>query len=145
MTFKAEPTMLPFPSNPAPKADTPRAMTYDERRLIFAKLNEVYIDDKRGYDVAWSDERVAKDLGIPRSYVKEIREQNFGPVQENTEVQEFIKDVAALQEKILGVSSELKQLSDKLAHANDALNAVVRANNSLLKTSDELRRAAGLK
>ncbi|GJE54560.1 hypothetical protein [Methylobacterium thuringiense] len=60
-------------------ADAPREMTREHRRLIFLKLEEVYLDERLGYSAGWTDERVAADLGIPRAWVSTIRDENFGP------------------------------------------------------------------
>lgn len=62
------------------KADAPRTMSRDDRRIIFSKLEAVYLDEKRGYDEGWTDERVSKDLGVPRAWVVTVRDENFGPV-----------------------------------------------------------------
>ena len=62
------------------KAEQPRTMSRDDRRIIFSKLEAVYLDEKRGYDEAWTDERVSKDLGVPRAWVATVRDENFGPV-----------------------------------------------------------------
>ena len=36
-----------------PSETPPREMSRDDRRVIFAKLDEVYLDEKRGYDSGW--------------------------------------------------------------------------------------------
>ena len=38
-------------------------MTRAERRIIFAKLEEVYEDEERGYKVPWTDAAVANRFG----------------------------------------------------------------------------------
>ena len=40
-----------------PSETPPREMSRDDRRVIFAKLDEVYLDEKRGYDSGWSDHK----------------------------------------------------------------------------------------
>lgn len=90
-------------------AEKPREMTRDERRLIWAKLDEVYVDEKVGYSAGWTDARLAQDLGIPRAWVSMIREENFGPgVSE--EVQAFLKEAARLQQ----IKESLCQEQDEL-------------------------------
>lgn len=42
-----------------------RMLGRDDRRIIFEKLNEVYVNDKVGYSAGWTDERVSTDLGVP--------------------------------------------------------------------------------
>lgn len=55
----------------------PRKSTLDERKIINSKLMDVYGD--ASYSRGWSDERVAKDLGVPRAWVAEVRDSFFGP------------------------------------------------------------------
>lgn len=82
----------------------------DDRRIIFAKLNELYIDEHKGYCEGWTDQRVAEDLGVPRAWVEALREENFGPVKSNTETSEFLHEA----EKVL---SQAKQLADNVEKA----------------------------
>ena len=85
--------ILPIPSEELPmptdqnqtdvvvpiKADPPRQMTRGDRQVIWNKLQDVYPKEDKGYMGEWTDGRVAKDLGVPRAWVTEIRAQNFGP------------------------------------------------------------------
>lgn len=76
--------------------EKPREMGRDDRRLIFAKLDEVYLDEKRGYDTGWSDHKVATDLGVPRKWVEIIRAENFGAIGTNEDMQHFLTEAEAL-------------------------------------------------
>lgn len=80
----------------APSAEPPRIMQRDDRRIIFQKLNEVYLDEKRGYDNGWSDLKVSTDLGVPRAWVAQVRDENFGPVGSNPDIDEFKKGLEEL-------------------------------------------------
>src|SRR3974390_2318891 len=66
----------------------PKTMNRDDRRIIFEKINEVYINEREGYAAPWTDDKVAKDLGSPRSWVTQVREEMFGPAQSNAEIDE---------------------------------------------------------
>lgn len=92
---------------PVAKADPPREPTKDERRLIFGKLDQVYLDEKRGYEKGWSDARVAEDLGVPRAWVEAIRAMNFG--EENAS-----EDARQLVEQARAFLVEAKTALDKL-------------------------------
>lgn len=89
-----------------PQPTEPRAMSRDERRIIFEKVNEVYVSDKVGYSENWSDEKVASDLGVARAWVSALREEYFGPdVNENhgkatEEAKAFLIELNALQDNI---------------------------------------------
>jgi hypothetical protein len=69
-------TTTPPPPLKAP--EPARTMTREDRRVIFAKLEEVYVSEKVGYGDGWSDGKVATDLGVPRAWVSAIRDENFG-------------------------------------------------------------------
>ncbi len=65
-------------------------LSRDDRRVVFAKLNEVYIDENTGYSVGWGDRRVANDLGVPVEWVKTVRDANFGPDVSSAEIKELV-------------------------------------------------------
>lgn len=90
----------------------PRQMALEDRRIIFAKLNEVYIDEKRGYDNGWSDLKVAQDLNIPRKWVETIRAENFGPIGINPEVQDYITQADQLMAAMKELLAEEKRSRD---------------------------------
>jgi len=83
-----------------------RTMTRDERRIIFEKINEVYVGEAVGYSDDWSDEKVSTDLGVPRAWVSALREEYFGPdVNEKLskatqEAKAFLVELSALQDNI---------------------------------------------
>ena len=79
--------------------EPPREMTKEDRRLIFAKINDVYLDEKQGYSSGWSDKNVAADLGVPFAWVKNIREENFGSEGAPEEVLKLFEDAKALEKE----------------------------------------------
>jgi hypothetical protein len=91
-------------------AAPPREMSLEDRRVIFAKLNEVYIDERTGYSNGWSDKRVAEDLGVPRAWAEQIRAENFGPARDSEEVREFLATAAALRADVEKLAGDLKAL-----------------------------------
>ena len=105
-------------------ADKPRVMQRDDRRIIFEKLNGVYLDDKRGYDADWSDHKVATDLGVPRVWVEQVREELFGPVNTNVDIEEFMKGLAelALYKKQIEEFTKLKPQIEQLRALTQSVN-----------------------
>lgn len=79
-----------------PVVETPRTMGRDDRRIIFEKLNEVYLDEKTGYASGWSDHKVASDLACPRKWVEMVREEMFGSIGTNAEMSEFLSQADGL-------------------------------------------------
>jgi hypothetical protein len=101
----------------AKAAEKPQEMTREDRRIIFAKLNEVYLDEMRGYEKGWSDSRVADELGTPLAWVREIREENFGAegLSEDArkamaQAEEFAKALDALETRAKAFFKELDEM-----------------------------------
>jgi hypothetical protein len=98
------------------KPEPPRTMGREDRRIIFDKLNGVYLDERRGYDTGWSDHKVSTDLGVPRAWVEQVREEMFGPVNSNPDIEAFVKAVRELQ--------EIKDQLAKMAAFRDQIEAI---------------------
>lgn len=94
----------------------PRTMQRDDRRIIFEKLNGVYLDEKRGYDPDWSDHKVSIDLGVPRAWVEQVREEMFGPINTNADIEAFRKAV----EDLASFKGQLKSVQE----ARDQVEAI---------------------
>lgn len=92
----------------------PRVMSREDRRIIFAKIDEVYPDEKTGYVAGWSDERVAKDLNVPRAWVETIRDENFGALKSNAEVEAVSKEVADLNRDMEELRTALSGLTERM-------------------------------
>jgi hypothetical protein len=87
-----------------------RVMERPDRRIIFDKLNQVYVDDTVGYGPGWTDERVATDLGVPRAWVRLVREEHFGDEVSNEQIRRDIKDATAVLEQIRALQPEITRL-----------------------------------
>jgi hypothetical protein len=98
--------------------DNMRVMTREDRRIIFEKLNEVYVNDQVGYGDGWTDEKVAVDLGVPRAWVKLIRDENFGDEVANENIREQIKDAREVLCKIKAIEPSLAEAQRLVAVAD---------------------------
>lgn len=87
---KVEAVLAKFPTSSAGAQ-----MSREDRRIIFEKLNEVYLDEKSGYSVDWTDAKVASDLGIARSWVAKVREEMFGPEAANDGIKKAVEEAKA--------------------------------------------------
>src|SRR5262249_4668120 len=123
---KSEEKPMPKVEVPPPQValqvvkDSGKVMTREDRRIIFEKLNDVYIDGKVGYGRGWTDEKVATDLGVPRAWVKLLREENFGDEVGNEDIRDQVNearkvlaDIKALQQHFEGVQ-RLFAVADKI-------------------------------
>ena len=87
-----------------------RVMTREDRRIIFEKLNEVYLNDKVGYAQGWTDEKVSTDLGIPRAWVRLIREENFGDEVGNEDIRKQIAEAQTTLAQVRAIEPEMRRL-----------------------------------
>ncbi|QRM55130.1 hypothetical protein [Sinorhizobium sp. BG8] len=85
----ASPTATVKPTAVSAKAAPPPEMGRTERRIINDKLDEVYGEGR--YKTPWTDALVAKDLGVPRAWVAEVRDSFFGPEGSNPLYDEFLR------------------------------------------------------
>lgn len=110
----------------------PTTMSFTERRLIIAKLQDIYLDEILGYADGWSDKTVAADLGVPVDWVADIRSANFGPAKINAEVREFFEKVDAVAADVAAVAAE----AEKASAAVNGLSIMVQ---ELLNTAKALK------
>lgn len=87
-----------------------KVMTREDRRIIFEKLNDVYIDGKIGYGRGWTDEKVANDLGVPRAWAKLLREENFGDEVGNEDIREQAAEAQAALAEIRKLEPDMRRL-----------------------------------
>lgn len=110
----------------------PREMTREDRRIIFAKLEEVYVDERTGYTAGWNDHRVAEDLNCPRAWVEVIRDENFGPqkAEQSAEVVELRARLDAIAEEVGALITAADTATVKAREAQrDGQNLQDRAQN----------------
>ncbi|NTG20023.1 hypothetical protein G6L00_06145 [Agrobacterium rhizogenes] len=85
----------------APVADKPREMSRDDRRIINDKLDEVY--GNGAYKTPWTDAAVARDLGVPRDWVAQVREAFFGEAGTNPLFDEYLAAKAGIEQGMSAV------------------------------------------
>lgn len=131
----------PPPAPARPVAEPPREMSRDERRLIFGKLNEVFLDETRGYEGGWSDKRVAEDLGVPRAWVAAVRTENFGDVNSNEEAALLVSDARAHAIKAGDLVASLRRDADALVARARVLADQIQAEiNTLMKRAERIEK-----
>ena len=106
-----------------------RVMQREDRRIIFEKLNEVYVSDKVGYGTGWTDEKVATDLGVPRAWVQLIRKENFGDEVGNEDIREQVREAQAMLAQVRAIEPEMRRLlgmSDKIERSLAEIQKVLK-------------------
>lgn len=104
----------PVKEEPMAEAALPRELSFADRRIINAKLEETYENDLVGYRTGWNDEAVAKDLGVDVVWVAKLRSENFGPATGNQVVAELRNEYATLQSEFSAWRKQGQQIADRL-------------------------------
>lgn len=122
-----------------PSAEAPTNMSKADRRVIFNKLEEVYIDENIGYSKGWDDQKVAVDLGVPRVWVEIVRDDNFGP-NKSEEVTRIFEEGQSLMEELKqvlvqadGAKQVLRTVCETLGKFEPRIQRLERELNSLAK------------
>ena len=112
MTFVAQKN----PLTPGPlSADPPRQMSREDKRLVYGKIDEHYLDEVRGYDSGWTDERIAKDLGVPRAWVSNVRAEMFGEAEGNGEIRRLLAEVIELKAQGVALMERANEIQKEIA------------------------------
>lgn len=113
------------------KAVPPREMSKEEQRIIFAEINDVYLDEKTGYSSGWNDKKVAEKLGVPVAWVKQVRDAHFG------------KEGAG-EDVLAGLASLRSDFKSALTAVDAANKSLVASANATSKAIVDLSTANGL-
>lgn len=122
---------------PVSQAAVPE-ISRSDKRVIFAKLEEVYADETSGYKTPWTDAAVAKDLGVPVAWVVLVREDSFGPANDNGEIRDMFERMKAYSAEAQAVLAEAKLIRADGAALVERINANAKA------ASDIARKLEGL-
>lgn len=119
-------------------APAPEGATREDKRIIFARLQDVYLDEAKGYMVPWTDQALAKDIGCPVAWVAAVRDDNFGPTRDNSEIRDMLDRVEVNAREAQSIINEAKRLASEVSQ-------LVAANNVLNRRIEEVsRNLAGL-
>ncbi len=105
----------------------PTELTKENRRVILAKLEDVYVDEATGYSAGWTDAKVAADLGVPRAWVTTLRGENFGP-EGNEEIKVALaeaKELMAAINKAMCAFAEQNRIIDELERRAEKIERTI--------------------
>lgn len=120
------------PEMSKPQTEPVREMLKDDRRIIFAKIDEVYTGHH--YTGGWTDKKIAEDLNVPRAWVADVRSQFFGEAGDNEEVQQFLAELDSLKGSLETFAAERQKTIKRM---DDLATSIAR----LLKIGEEIRKA----
>lgn len=102
-------TVTQIKAEPVPSFDA-RAARREAHDLI-----AITFDIAAGqYRDEYSDQRIAKETGVSLDWVKQRREEEFGPLKEPQEFRELRDQIAAMNERIASLVNEATALDGKL-------------------------------
>lgn len=136
------PITLPQQEPDMSAAPAPDNMTRDNRRIIFSKLQEVYADEAQGYHTPWTDQAVSKDLGCPLAWVIQIREENFGPAADNSEIRGMLARVEERAREAKALIDEVKTIRKDATAFVEKINDLCRRATEVGKNLDGLQATA---
>lgn len=115
-------------------------LSRSDRRIIFAKLEEVYESEETGYRVPWTDQAVARDLGshIPVGWVSQVREENFGPAKDNAEIRGLFERVESNTAEACTFLDEVKTVRKDAAALVDRVNDLAKRTTEVGKNIEGL-------
>jgi hypothetical protein len=93
----------------------------DEKRLIVLAVEDHYLGPDKGYEPGWSDEKIAIDLGVPRKWVSDLREEFHGP-ELDPEVSTMMAEMKFIGAKLLEADTTLSELRNKFNGLKERLS-----------------------
>jgi polyhydroxyalkanoate synthesis regulator phasin len=94
-------------------------MGREDRRIIYNELEAAYDSPETGYKPGWSDQKIATSLGTPAAWVKEVREEMFGTIATNSEMNEFLKEATEMLkqshkelDEAIAIREQIKKMVD---------------------------------
>jgi hypothetical protein len=103
-----------------------RGMSREDKRIVFQKISEVYVGEQAGYQPPWTDELVARDLGVPRAWVAEIREEMFGPLASNSDIDDAVKAAQTLTNEMVAIRERSEELGRQAETMLKRLGSIVK-------------------
>lgn len=119
---------------PSISETSPTEMTRSDRRLIFLQLEECYASESEGYKTPWTDAAVAKHLNLPLAWVMLVREENFGPAADNSEIRDMLHRVKVAAGEAEAVLADAKTIRNEGAALVERINALAKQASDVGKS-----------
>lgn len=129
-----ETKLAAVPKPPAPPAAplSPTEAARAVRRAVIQWLEEAYDVGKSGYRAGVTDESIAKETGAALALVKQLREENYGPLSIPPELAELVEELAAIRREAStareALDVKLSALNGRATAAEQKLVRVAKAN-----------------
>ncbi len=100
----------------------PEVVPSDAVKAARRKANELLMFqfnvEQGAYEDGWSDERVAKESGMPVAWVSKRRDEEYGPLKEPSEFVEIRNEAKALASEIGKLQAKLDAMSKRNGWSN---------------------------
>ena len=98
----------------------------EDKQVINMKLMEVYDRPEVGYKPGWSDAVVARDLGVQKEWVADIRALMFGPHGSNAALDAFFEGVAEIRKRAADMQAEQTEACRAVASVRTQIDTIDR-------------------
>ena len=106
-----EKTMINKSQLPAVVSDKPRSPTPADKLKIRQFLDGNYDERLKGYlESGMTDEKGAKELGVPMAWVRDLRELAYGPIECDGELMEVRQALDKLMREVVALNDKVKKL-----------------------------------
>lgn len=93
----------------------PREMTRDHKRRIWREIDDNYVT--KSYVVGVTDKSIGLKLDVPWAWVKQVREEDFGPAGTDPEIAKMEASINTMQDRVL----ELEKIGFRCAEMADRI------------------------
>ena len=106
--------------------EPPREMSPADKRKVFRAIDDQWDESKGRYIGAASDQHIADTLKVPRAWVREVREENFGRSQRNEELDKLIGEAKNLRAEAARNAATALDLATKFEKLDMAYQDMIR-------------------
>lgn len=124
-------------------SNQPKSPTPADNRKIFRAIEDVYDEARARYTEGNTDNSIALMLKVPRKWVENIREMNFGPSGENEHMGVLAANLGDLYHRAETHKLEALEAASKGEKAALALEEIQTEIRTMQKRLDSIQQAVG--
>lgn len=119
-----------WPKGGEPANDAPAASDAAKKakRMVYMALEDYYDDARKGYKPGHSDASIAKELDVAEAFVAKIREEDFGPISEPSELAALRKELLDARMVAVDLNTTFAVDSERLRKEIEKVQAQYLAN-----------------
>lgn len=102
-------SVVPTPPPAVAPTDAARAV----RRAVIQWLEEAYNVERQAYQAGVTDDSIAKETGAALALVKQLREENYGPLAVPPELAELVEELRTIRREVGDMETKLSALNGR--------------------------------